>query len=222
MQSVRFWNVQSPGGRQRRSLHRYGERRTVTPIQPNDLRLSRNTGRLFVLGQGGKIPIRWTAPESIAYGKFSTASDVWSYGIVMWEVMSYGERPYWEMSNQDVSSRPSNSIQNEASCVFHLVCVSAQVVLSIEEGYRLPAPVGCPVTLHQLMLHCWQKEASQRPRFSNVLSFLDKLIVNPSSLVDDEQRWGDRSDSPSPSVISQPSLSFYSFCFCQQFLRVPG
>ncbi|CAF99725.1 unnamed protein product, partial [Tetraodon nigroviridis] len=136
---------------------------------------------------GGKIPIRWTAPESIAYGKFSTASDVWSYGIVMWEVMSYGERPYWEMSNQDVSSRPSNSIQNEASCVFHLVCVSAQVVLSIEEGYRLPAPVGCPVTLHQLMLHCWQKEASQRPRFSNVLSFLDKLIVNPSSLVDDEQ-----------------------------------
>uniref|UniRef100_A0A8D3BIT8 Ephrin type-A receptor 6 n=1 Tax=Scophthalmus maximus TaxID=52904 RepID=A0A8D3BIT8_SCOMX len=107
---------------------------------------------------GGKIPIRWTAPEAIAYGKFSSASDVWSYGIVMWEVMSYGERPYWEMSNQDV-------------------------ILSIEEGYRLPAPMGCPVTLHQLMLHCWQKESSQRPRFSDVLSFLDKLIINPSSLM---------------------------------------
>lgn len=53
--------------------------------------------------QGGKIPIRWTAPEAIAYRKFSSASDAWSYGIVMWEVMSYGERPYWEMSNQDVS-----------------------------------------------------------------------------------------------------------------------
>lgn len=53
--------------------------------------------------QGGKIPIRWTAPEAIAYRKFSSASDTWSYGIVMWEVMSYGERPYWEMSNQDVS-----------------------------------------------------------------------------------------------------------------------
>ncbi|KAM9031689.1 ephrin type-A receptor 6 isoform 6-T6 [Sarcophilus harrisii] len=50
---------------------------------------------------GGKIPIRWTAPEAIAYRKFSSASDAWSYGIVMWEVMSYGERPYWEMSNQD-------------------------------------------------------------------------------------------------------------------------
>ncbi len=63
----------------------------------------RNVEFLFVLCQGGKIPIRWTAPEAIAYGKFSTASDVWSFGIVMWEVMSYGERPYWDMSNQDVS-----------------------------------------------------------------------------------------------------------------------
>ncbi|XP_052378389.1 ephrin type-A receptor 3-like isoform X3 [Oncorhynchus keta] len=108
--------------------------------------------------RGGKIPIRWTAPEAISYRKFSSASDAWSYGIVMWEVMSYGERPYWEMSNQDV-------------------------ILSIEEGYRLPAPMGCPVVLHQLMLHCWQKERSQRPKFTDVVSFLDKLIRNPSSLL---------------------------------------
>ncbi|XP_072901688.1 ephrin type-A receptor 6 isoform X5 [Hemitrygon akajei] len=106
---------------------------------------------------GGKIPIRWTAPEAIAYRKFSSASDVWSYGIVMWEVMSYGERPYWEMSNQDV-------------------------ILSIEEGYRLPSPMGCPVTLHQLMLHCWQKERNHRPKFTEIVSFLDKVIRNPSSL----------------------------------------
>ncbi|KAM9860983.1 ephrin type-A receptor 6-like [Aulostomus maculatus] len=121
---------------------------------------------------GGKIPIRWTAPEAIAYGKFSSSSDVWSYGIVMWEVMSYGERPYWEMSNQDV-------------------------ILSIEEGYRLPAPMGCPVTLHQLMLHCWQKEYGQRPRFNNVLSFLDRIIINPSSLltlVNDVQNFPDSPD----------------------------
>ncbi|XP_075450154.1 ephrin type-A receptor 6 isoform X2 [Ascaphus truei] len=106
---------------------------------------------------GGKIPIRWTAPEAIAYRKFSSASDAWSYGIVMWEVMSYGERPYWEMSNQDV-------------------------ILSIEEGYRLPAPMGCAVSLHQLMLHCWQKERNHRPKFSDIVSFLDKLIRNPSAL----------------------------------------
>ena len=58
--------------------------------------------------KGGKIPIRWTAPEAIAYRKFTSASDVWSYGIVMWEVMSYGERPYWDMSNQDVSLEKCN------------------------------------------------------------------------------------------------------------------
>ena len=64
----------------------------------------RNDECIMCVFQGGKIPIRWTAPEAIQYRKFSSASDVWSYGIVMWEVMSYGERPYWEMSNQDVSS----------------------------------------------------------------------------------------------------------------------
>lgn len=53
--------------------------------------------------QGGKIPIRWTAPEAISYRKFTSSSDVWSYGIVMWEVMTYGERPYWELSNHEVS-----------------------------------------------------------------------------------------------------------------------
>lgn len=52
--------------------------------------------------QGGKIPIRWTAPEAIAYRKFTSASDVWSFGIVMWEVMAFGERPYWDMSNHEV------------------------------------------------------------------------------------------------------------------------
>uniref|UniRef100_A0A3B3TAF9 receptor protein-tyrosine kinase n=1 Tax=Paramormyrops kingsleyae TaxID=1676925 RepID=A0A3B3TAF9_9TELE len=52
----------------------------------------------------GEIPIRWTAPEAITYQKFSSASDVWSYGVVMWEVMSYGERPYWNLTNRDSSS----------------------------------------------------------------------------------------------------------------------
>ncbi|RMB89691.1 hypothetical protein DUI87_33888 [Hirundo rustica rustica] len=68
---------------------------------------------------GGKIPIRWTAPEAISYRKFTSASDVWSYGIVMWEVMSYGERPYWELSNHEVMK-------------------------AINEGFRLPAPLDCP------------------------------------------------------------------------------
>ncbi|TNN83959.1 Ephrin type-A receptor 2 [Liparis tanakae] len=56
--------------------------------------------------RGGKIPIRWTAPEAIAYRKFTSASDVWSFGIVMWEVMAFGERPYWDMSNHEVCPPP--------------------------------------------------------------------------------------------------------------------
>lgn len=67
---------------------------------------------LLLVSQGGKIPIRWTAPEAIAYRKFTSASDAWSYGIVLWEVMSYGERPYWEMSNQDVSTAELPSWQS--------------------------------------------------------------------------------------------------------------
>ncbi|KAM9718694.1 ephrin type-A receptor 3-like isoform 2-T2 [Menidia menidia] len=107
--------------------------------------------------RGGKIPIRWTAPEAIAYRKFTSASDVWSYGIVMWEVISYGERPYWEMSNQDV-------------------------IKAIDEGYRLPAPMDCPVVLHQLMLDCWEKGRSERPKFGQIVTILDKLIRTPASL----------------------------------------
>uniref|UniRef100_A0A8C7N3J1 receptor protein-tyrosine kinase n=1 Tax=Oncorhynchus kisutch TaxID=8019 RepID=A0A8C7N3J1_ONCKI len=111
--------------------------------------------------QGGKIPIRWTSPEAIAYRKFTSASDVWSYGIVMWEVVSYGERPYWEMSNQDV-------------------------IKAIDEGYRLPAPMDCPVVLHQLMLECWEKGRSERPKFGQIVTTLDKLIRDPASLRDRE------------------------------------
>uniref|UniRef100_A0A672KNC7 receptor protein-tyrosine kinase n=1 Tax=Sinocyclocheilus grahami TaxID=75366 RepID=A0A672KNC7_SINGR len=107
--------------------------------------------------RGGKIPIRWTAPEAITYRKFTSASDVWSYGIVMWEVMSYGERPYWDMSNQDV-------------------------IKAIEEGYRLPPPMECPLALHQLMLECWMRERADRPKFSQIVNMLDKLIRNPATL----------------------------------------
>lgn len=54
--------------------------------------------------QRGKSLVLWSAPEAVQYHHFSPASDVWSFGIVMWEVMSFGERPYWDMSHQDVSA----------------------------------------------------------------------------------------------------------------------
>ena len=53
--------------------------------------------------QSGRSPALWAAPETLQFGHFSSASDVWSFGVVMWEVMAFGERPYWDMSGQDVS-----------------------------------------------------------------------------------------------------------------------
>ena len=60
--------------------------------------------------KGGKIPVRWTAPEAIQFKKFTVASDVWSYGVLLWEIMSFGERPYWDWGNYEVihSSRVSS------------------------------------------------------------------------------------------------------------------
>eukprot|EP00058_Branchiostoma_floridae_P028393 XP_002613884.1 hypothetical protein BRAFLDRAFT_262134 [Branchiostoma floridae] len=107
--------------------------------------------------RGGKIPVRWTAPEAIAYRKFTSASDVWSYGVLVWEVMSYGERPYWNWSNQDV-------------------------IKSVEAGYRLPPPMDCPKAIYQLMSDCWQKERNARPKFTAIVASLDKLIRNPMVL----------------------------------------
>lgn len=107
--------------------------------------------------RGGKIPIRWTAPEAIEYRKFTSASDVWSFGIVMWEVMAYGERPYWDMSNHEVMK-------------------------AINEAFRLPAPMDCPSAIYQLMLQCWQHDRSKRPRFSDIVNILDKLLRSPESL----------------------------------------
>ncbi|NWZ78574.1 ephrin type-A receptor 4 isoform X1 [Poecile atricapillus] len=140
--------------------------------------------------RGGKIPIRWTAPEAIAYRKFTSASDVWSYGIVMWEVMSYGERPYWDMSNQDV-------------------------IKAIEEGYRLPPPMDCPIALHQLMLDCWQKERSDRPKFGQIVNMLDKLIRNPNSL----KRTGSESSRPSTALLDPSSPEFSAVVSVSDWLQ---
>uniref|UniRef100_A0A672T7A0 receptor protein-tyrosine kinase n=1 Tax=Sinocyclocheilus grahami TaxID=75366 RepID=A0A672T7A0_SINGR len=106
---------------------------------------------------GGKSLVLWTAPEAIQYHRYSSASDVWSFGIVMWEVVSFGERPYWDMGNQDV-------------------------IKAIEDGFRLPAPVNCPPSLHQLMLDCWQKERTERPTFTQIHSALSKTMRSPDNI----------------------------------------
>ncbi|XP_053152118.1 ephrin type-A receptor 1 isoform X2 [Hemicordylus capensis] len=107
--------------------------------------------------KGGKIPIRWTAPEAIAHRIFTSASDVWSFGIVMWEVLSYGDKPYGEMTNQEVMK-------------------------SIEDGYRLPPPVDCPSVLYELMKGCWSYDRTRRPRFREIHAQLEHFLSSPHLL----------------------------------------
>ncbi|XP_064165430.1 ephrin type-B receptor 5 isoform X2 [Anguilla rostrata] len=131
----------------------------------------------YTASLGSKIPVRWTAPEAFQHRKFSSASDVWSFGILMWEVMSYGERPYWDMSNQEVMK-------------------------AVAEQYRLPAPHNCPPALHSLMLQCWQTDRQHRPGFDSLLSSLDRLIRHPASLKTEHSRNTQPLLSPTPTDLS--------------------
>ncbi|XP_047239829.1 ephrin type-A receptor 7-like isoform X2 [Girardinichthys multiradiatus] len=139
---------------------------------------------IYTTLHGGKSVVLWTAPEAIQYHRFSSASDVWSFGIVMWEVMSYGERPYWDMGTQDV-------------------------IKAIEDGFRLPAPVNCPQHLHQLMLDCWQKERTERPSFSQIHSALSKSIRSPDGI--GSSTLARRTLSSSITLTERPLPTFPSF-----------
>ncbi len=101
--------------------------------------------------KGGKIPIRWTAPEACNFRKYSYASDVWSYGVLAWEVLTFGERPYWNWENVDV-------------------------IKANKEQYRLPPPFNCPDCLYKLMLKCWQDDRTLRPTFSDIVLILDDYM----------------------------------------------
>ncbi|XP_032873635.1 tyrosine-protein kinase SYK isoform X1 [Amblyraja radiata] len=91
----------------------------------------------------GKWPIKWYAPESINYYKFSSKSDVWSFGVMMWESFSYGQKPFKGMKGQEV-------------------------VQMIEAGLRMDAPSRCPIEMFQLMKECWTYKANERPGFATV------------------------------------------------------
>uniref|UniRef100_A0A8C5BW90 SAM domain-containing protein n=1 Tax=Gadus morhua TaxID=8049 RepID=A0A8C5BW90_GADMO len=109
--------------------------------------------------------------------------------------MSYGERPYWDMSNQDV-------------------------IKAIEEGYRLPAPMDCPPGLHQLMLDCWQKERAERPKFEQIVGLLDKMIRNPNTLKTPAGTCtrNDGGDSNTP-LLDQNPPDFSAFCSVSEWLE---
>ena len=88
-------------------------------------------------------PDKWTAPETVVYEVFTTKSDVWSYGIVLYEIITCGQTPYPGMTNEEVLER-------------------------VPDGYRLPCPPACPRKLHNIMLSCWNINADDRPAFTDL------------------------------------------------------
>ncbi|XP_036036996.1 ephrin type-B receptor 6 isoform X2 [Onychomys torridus] len=147
--------------------------------------------------QGSSSLLRWAAPEVITHGKYTTSSDVWSFGILMWEVMSYGERPYWDMSEQEVLN-------------------------AIEQEFRLPPPPGCPTGLHLLMLDTWQKDRARRPHFDQLVAAFDKMIRKPDTL-QAEGGSGDR-DLPGLGITlaGHQKKLLHNIQLLQQHLRQPG
>ncbi|KAM9306169.1 tyrosine-protein kinase SYK isoform 2-T3 [Pholidichthys leucotaenia] len=91
----------------------------------------------------GKWPVKWYAPECINYFKFSSKSDVWSFGVLMWEAFSYGQKPYKGMKGNEV-------------------------LQMIERGIRMESPERCPPEMYELMRTCWTYKANERPGFSVV------------------------------------------------------
>jgi len=107
------------------------------------VKCSENGDNLYTASTGGRWPVKWYALESIYYGTFSSSSDVWSYGVTLWEIFTKGEQPYPEMGGSDV-------------------------VNYIEKGHRLAQPEGCPNKIYKIMLQCWHAEAKQRPTFAHL------------------------------------------------------
>ncbi|KAM3619951.1 uncharacterized protein V6R79_016229 [Siganus canaliculatus] len=114
-------------------------------VKISDLGLSREiySSDYYCLQPKTLLPIRWMAPEAIAYGKFTTDSDVWSFGVVLWEIFSYGLQPYYGFSNQEVMEM-------------------------VRKRQLLPCPEDCPPRFYGLMTECWQEAPSRRPRFKDV------------------------------------------------------
>ncbi|KAF7405120.1 hypothetical protein HZH66_004026 [Vespula vulgaris] len=104
---------------------------------------------------GAKFPIKWTAPEGLAYNKFSTKSDVWAFGILLWEIATYGMSPYPGVDLTDV---------------YHM----------LEKGYRMECPPGCPPKVYELMRQCWQWSAIERPTFKEIHHSLENMFQESS------------------------------------------
>uniref|UniRef100_A0A8C5I9N7 Tyrosine-protein kinase n=1 Tax=Gouania willdenowi TaxID=441366 RepID=A0A8C5I9N7_GOUWI len=121
-------------------------------VKVSDFGMSRQQDDGVYSAKGGlrQVPVKWTAPEALNYGRFTTQSDVWSFGVLLWETFSMGMSPYPSLSNQQTRDQ-------------------------VEQGYRMPAPLGCPVEIFRIMNNCWQYEPRNRPTFNKVRTELSAI-----------------------------------------------
>ncbi|XP_059611195.1 tyrosine-protein kinase Fer isoform X5 [Phlebotomus argentipes] len=117
-------------------------------VKISDFGMSREEEEYIVSDGMKQIPIKWTAPEALNFGKYTSLCDVWSYGILMWEIFSKGDTPYSGMSNARARER-------------------------IDAGYRMPAPEQTPPEMYRLMLRCWSYEPETRPHFDEIFSLVE-------------------------------------------------
>lgn len=101
-------------------------------------------------GKGCRIPIKWTAPESLRLGEFSSKSDMWSFGILLYEIYSFGRLPYPKIPVDDV-------------------------LKYVESGYRMEAPEGCPSKIYEIMKRAWSAEPKDRPTFADTLKEIEEI-----------------------------------------------
>ena len=104
----------------------------------------------YYVSRGGMVPVKWTAPEAILYKKYSTASDVWSYGCLLYEIWSVGHTPYETYANVEVCDHTYSSKKNDI-----IYYIKFQVIKYINSGKRLPPPPGCPRVIYNGMISCW-------------------------------------------------------------------
>ncbi|XP_050185326.1 muscle, skeletal receptor tyrosine-protein kinase isoform X3 [Myiozetetes cayanensis] len=117
-----------------------------------DFGLSRNmySADYYKANENDAIPIRWMPPESIFYNRYTTESDVWAYGVVLWEIFSYGMQPYYGMAHEEV-------------------------IYYVRDGNVLSCPDNCPLELYNLMRLCWSKLPADRPSFASIHRILERM-----------------------------------------------
>lgn len=124
------------------------------------------------------LPIRWMSPEAVAYGKCTIDSDIWSYGVVLWEIFSYGLQPYCGYSNQDV-------------------------IEMIRNRQLLLCPDECPSWIYSLMLECWNEFPARRPRFKDIHTRL-RTWENMSNYNSSAQTSGASNTTQTSSLSTSP------------------